>query len=701
MTTCTDEELLEERYRLITDRIRQSIGEDALGEPLLSFFDCCSEFIVFLSTILDRSLSGGIGKMSVDELARENHRLYEDILPSNYDKSYANPEYTYSVFDSANVPDAQKMARSLSFLYAEVRGLIPYAFEGDKEIFTLVLELYMQIYTAFRLCAADDFYPEADDIRKMIYWFEHDNCEIIIPRNVAYKIDPANDFLRRIVCEEDLSDDRFLYLSGEYVTDDEIATAHFLNTLSEDDIKAMAHTFTEGYRIGFVKAGKPLDKKTSVNIRYSLGFERVVRAAVEEFGKMGLESVIYRTGSLSLTGSGPRKIGFYGAVPNKQYDYDHKDDIALYLDADLVTRRLEVLEAGYKDRKSLANGHAGPAVIEVFGEPPFAPVVKDNAIHHSDKTQKLSLEYTAKASQIINRYIIGEERSFTIIAYPMPVIGKDYEKIFADTVKLNNLPYDKYERIQQHIIDALDTADYVEIKGRGDNRTDIRVSLHPVTDPAHQTKFENCVADVNIPVGEVFTSPRLTGTNGVLHVTKVYLNTLLYNDLEITFSDGMISNYSCANYDDEAQNRKYIKDNLMFKHDTIPLGEFAIGTNTTAYRMARDYNIEGLMPILIGEKTGPHFAVGDTCYSHEEDVVVYNPDGKEIIARENEVSAKRKENEEEAYFQCHTDITIPYDELGYIRAVNDEGYISIIEDGRFVLPGTEELNEPLEGMNIN
>ena len=41
------------------------------------------------------------------------------------------------------------------------------------------------------------------------------------------------------------------------------------------------------------------------------------------------------------------------------------------------------------------------------------------------------------------------------------------------------------------------------------------------------------------------------------------------------------------------------------------------------------------MPILIAEKMGPHFAVGDTCYSWQEDTPVYNPDGKEIIARDN------------------------------------------------------------------
>ena len=182
----------------------------------------------------------------------------------------------------------------------------------------------------------------------------------------------------------------------------------------------------------------------------------------------------------------------------------------------------------------------------------------------------------------------------------------------------------------------------------------------------------------------------------MLNVTKVFLNGLLYKDLKITFKDGMIADYSCANYEDEEENRRFIKENVLYKHDTLPIGEFAIGTNTTAYRMGRDYDIEGKLPILIGEKTGPHFAVGDTCYSHEEDVKVYNPDGKEIIARENEVSKKRDTNIKEAYFQCHTDITIPYDEIGYIRAVTADGYVPIIENGRFVLPGTEDLNIPLD-----
>ena len=112
---------------------------------------------------------------------------------------------------------------------------------------------------------------------------------------------------------------------------------------------------------------------------------------------------------------------------------------------------------------------------------------------------------------------------------------------------------------------------------------------------------------------------------------------------------------------------------ILKNHDTLPMGEFAIGTNTTAYAMAGKYGILDKLPILIVEKMGPHFAVGDTCYSWAEDSAVYNPNGKEIIARDNEISILRKEDLSKAYFSCHTDITIPYSELDTIDAVRADG----------------------------
>lgn len=162
-------------------------------------------------------------------------------------------------------------------------------------------------------------------------------------------------------------------------------------------------------------------------------------------------------------------------------------------------------------------------MIEIFGTKPFSPEQKEERVTYTDKQREIDVYERSEKSQLINHYIHGEERSFTIIAYPVPSIGEKYEEIFAETVHINTLDYMLYRNMQQKIIDVLDTADRVHIKGCNGNRTDLYVKIHPLSDPAKETAFENCVADVNIPVGEVFTSPVLQKTEGKLHVTQVYL----------------------------------------------------------------------------------------------------------------------------------------------------------------------------------
>jgi leucyl aminopeptidase (aminopeptidase T) len=339
---------------------------------------------------------------------------------------------------------------------------------------------------------------------------------------------------------------------------------------------------------------------------------------------------------------------------------------------------------------------AGPAVMEVFGDNPFEPEGKAECLTLTREQEKLQSAYRNASSLIVKEYINGEERSFTIIAFPIPDIGENYEEIFEATVKINTLDQNKYRVVQQNIIDTLDRAEHIRVVGKGENKTYMNISMHELKNPEKETNFENCLADVNIPLGEVFTSPKLKGTNGVLHVSQVYLGGLKFNDLEITFEYGCIKEYNCRNFDNEGENKKYIKENVLFNHETLPIGEFAIGTNTTAYAMAKQYDILYKLPILIVEKMGPHFAVGDTCYSWEEEIKTYNPDGKEIIAKDNEKSILRNENIKEAYFNCHTDITIPYNEIGEIVTVTADGEeIPIIRDGRFVLEGTELLNEAI------
>ncbi len=671
-------EIIEERFALSSERISEIAGETAVPRPYRDYFQEVAAFLVLAANPCSKDAA-------LQDKQEYNHRLYEDILPEHYEESYGNPSYAVKMLG--------EYGTYLSFLYTEMRGMTAYGAEYKIWDMTVCQELFLEVYHAF----CDDELPSPEAVREMLYWYVSDYCEEMAGQRILENIDPSHSFATDIIMNSDLDTIDYLYDYGEYVSDNEIGVSRYLASLPQEKIDDMARIYTEGYRIGFVNSKKPLEKKKTVNIRYCLGFERMVRAAIKQFDTMGLKPTIYRAATHAVNKRQHLRIGYYGGIPNKQFDYDHKGDAALFLDEDFVHRKLRAVQNCYEQHRELAAQHGGPACIEIFGEVPFIPQTKSESMKLTAQQQKLQINCDNEMSQITNRYIKGDERSFTIIAYPVPEIGEPFEEIFEETVKINTLDYKLYERIQQTLILALDQGEKVHIQGQNGNETDLYVMLHPLKDTAKETNFENCVADVNIPVGEVFTSPQLAGTNGVLHVSQVYLNELNYKNLRLVFGDGKIKEYSCSNFPSKEDNKRYIMENVLYHHDTLPLGEFAIGTNTTAYAMAHKYQIQEKLPILIAEKMGPHFAVGDTCYSWEEENAVYNPDGRECIARDNEVSLLRKEDPGKAYMGCHTDITIPYEEIGHIRVICPDGEeLSIIEQGRFVLPGTEALNEPLK-----
>ncbi len=686
-----EEELLQERLALAKERIEE-MGKEALQQaPFSAYF---KEVARFLKTATAPFV---LEENAFAACKVHNETLYAPLAPDVYETSFLNPAFACAQLGEAFGP-------LLSFLYKEMVPVILAAGQQDLWEEVVRLELFLEVYTAFVYAAEEDpqeGLPKAEDIRQSLYWFFFDYADEAALRSVKAMVLPKEGVAYDILTQANLTDLRYLFAYGEPIGKNEIEMAAFLNDLPEETIAKMADTYTEGYRLGFAATGKDLSIKKTAELVYPIGFERMLRRAVANLEALGL-SCICRPAAHSL---------FYGArgikssAWNRQFLYDHKEDIALILDKGYVNRRAEVLQTAFEEYKEAARGYAGPAVVETFGEAEFAPKNKVGCVKLSKKQQKLQVQMQTKLGALQRNYIIEEERSFTIIAFPIPEITPDlpvpdkagFAEFFEEIIRVNTLDYTTYQRIQQTLIDALDKADHCEIKGLGKNETNLQVQLYKKTDPATETTFENCVADVNIPVGEVFTSPVLEGTEGLLHVSRVYLNGLEYKDLKITFQDGMIASYACKNFPTEAENAAYIAQNILFHHPTLPMGEFAIGTNTTAYTLARKYGVQAKLPILIAEKTGPHFAVGDTCYSHEEDMITYNPDGKRIVARENTCSVLRHTDPDKAYFNCHTDITIPYDELGSLTAVCRDGMrIPIIEVGRFVLPGTEELNAALE-----
>lgn len=661
-----------ERYELVASRLRELAEADNLdlaNEALEDFF---SEEICFLCKICDVLEGADINP----------NELWESTISENYENSFLNPTYAVKSL-------GDELGQLVTVLASDLLSTIPYAFRGQLYQANLFLELFLQVFCEIQA------EMDLEEIKEDIFYFYHDNSEIFSEDSIYETVDPSLDFYKNILLTEDLSNTDYLYKYGAFIGENELKMSEFLAKLPSEKIDAMAQTLVTGFLKGFVQMRKDITKKKTLKLEFPMGMELVAKRVLEKFADQGLETVIHGDATLSLFGIGGRKRGVYTNSLNPQYEFDHKNDKAYYFDKRIAKRMLEVREQTFESLKQKALGFAGPALTETFGTPEFDPVNKKEALALSKEQRDVRTWYANEALALMNRFMPQEERSFSIISYPLPSIGEDFEKIFEMTVKVNTLPYELYQSMQQKIIDVLDEGEKVHVKGCGDNETDIVVSLHNIAEK--ETNFENCVADVNIPVGEVFTSPVLKGTSGVLNVSGVYLEGLFFKNLKMTFKDGMITDYTCDNFAKEEDNKKMIQENILFFHDTLPIGEFAIGTNTTAYVEAKRYDIVGKLPILIAEKCGPHFAVGDTCYSYEEDSHFYNPDGKEIIAKENELSSQRKKDPSKAYFSCHTDITIPYEELEFIKVVKADGTeLSIIENGRFVVPGTEELNKPFE-----
>ena len=250
-----EREAITERLDLVTERIHELAAEPEVCEPFRAYFKGTAAFIVKTEEVLRQVLNDSFCSQNRETLQKINEALYEDILPEHYKESYANPDY-------ACITLGEEYGTLLSMLYAELRSLIPYAYEGDVEAYTCFCELFIQVYTCFN----DEEGTTPKEVQQAIYWFFHDYSELFTERSVCEMVDASRDFFTRIVMDSDLQDLKYLYYYGEPIGENEIRMAEYMNQLPQEKIQAMADTYTEGYRIGFITTGKDLSIKSTVNV---------------------------------------------------------------------------------------------------------------------------------------------------------------------------------------------------------------------------------------------------------------------------------------------------------------------------------------------------------------------------------------------------------------------------------------------------
>lgn len=673
---CKSEAKYQEVKSQLNEMMREMVSTKERGfrEKMFWYVKTQGEYLLMLTKMEEKWNAEYYQTASLLELKQDQDKLFSDLDVEQYDKSYANPAYMVSLFGKELGP--------VLATYAKLnKDAVEDAYCHRRFVLADLIEFYIEVQK--KLLHGQ---VRAEGVAALLKQYVKGQLSAKTEIQFHKEFNVSNAGWTDLILNEDLLQPYYLYQFGLPVSEQEEQLQKFFAALPQNEIDRLAKTTADGFKKGFARDNKDIKKKNTAALYYPMGMERLVKQTMQLL-RAELEVEPYVTNIRS-------------AGINQQYLYDHRFDRALYLDEEYCAQYKAAVEKLVVDNETMLQGYGGPVVIESFGEIPFEPIIKVENLKMSPEQDEIWSEMLQFREQQLYQAGKLAESSYTMIALPVPAIGENFEKIFHEIVSVNCSEQEYLAKAQNSLISTLDRGIAVQVRGRGENETDLTVALQPIQNPKKQTNFFNCMADVNIPAGEVFTSPQLAGTTGLLHVEKAYLNGLCYENLKIRFEDGYVTEYGCDNYEDQEQGKQYIYENIMHPHKTLPMGEFAIGTNTQAYCVAKKYDIMNILPVLIIEKIGPHFAIGDTCYAYEEDRPVFNPmDHKEITAKDNERSILRKTEPEQAYLHKHIDITLPMDAIGRMSVVKSSGdEIDLIREGRFVLIGTDLLNAPIMAM---
>ena len=357
--------MLSERHELNKIALSELKKDVEKTRQFSSYFSKMADLLLFLNEIYDTK------EKSLEQLKQWNKIWYEEVSPEKYVDGLGNPAFCVQEY-------GKDYGQIFSFLYTEMRSGFIYAIEG--RLFDLVInnELFLEISNLF---LAGEEHPQ--QIKNIIFDHMRDYSEDVYEYRVREQLDPELNFATKIVMESDLSNPDILYQYGEYISKNEIDMLKFLNKLPREEITAMAKTYVDGFHEGFIVNNIDMSQKRSVNIRYTIGFEPVVREAVRLFAEIGLAPIIYRCGKSVLT-RGLNKIGYISSSPNPQYEYDHRYDQAVFFDNRFMKHKLECYHNAYERYKEEAYVFAGPACMETFGETPFLPENKEENLKFPD-----------------------------------------------------------------------------------------------------------------------------------------------------------------------------------------------------------------------------------------------------------------------------------------------------------------------------
>ena len=628
-----------------------------------------------LQKLFDEFLLSCSEKLVIAQRVRQDYSRYTTLMQNkilfgriaaDYEYSFSNPKY----LNSQGFPDA------------DLLSVIHHIF--DKSLRNVVLHRPLFVWNKSDLLVALKNYFVDLDRAKLQAELDKQT------RSAQYKQDDSrmsessiiDNCFNRILEIANASNLDWMAGYGVYISSVEQDMCRFWYELPKKVLDKIAVHIVDAFFHGFISQSRYVDSRTNVRMMYAIGQEALAQRIVEVFRERGMEPIILQPSSV--------------AYPAHCLA-DHVYDTAICQEAESYQRQVDAYSAASERYHDYIKNTCGFIRVGTFGNK-VSPVTPSEYSYHPDENvMKMYRRMLVDKRRIEANILKPDNLSFCSVVFPDKRIGDNFDEVFDAFYKLNTEKSEPYELIQKELIDILDKCDSVHLVGMNGNKTDLVVSIGELEDEEKETNFLNCGGDINVPHGEMFTTPMLNGTNGVLNVKEIYLRDKYYKNLTLVFHNGRVIDYGCENFDDREKNKKYVFENLLNGVKNAPMGELSIGTNTLAYKIAEDLNLFPRLPILLAEKMGPHIAVGDPCFARGEDSPVFNIyGGKEMVARDNEIT-KERATDPDCYANFHTDITIPFNEMGLFvgtdRLTKDKHVV--IKEGRFVPSVAHKLNDNL------
>ncbi len=372
-------ELYEERLELVMERIRQIAASTEIAEPYTPCFQEMAEHLVFMYALVQKECKDAVALMTEEEGRAIQERLYAAMRPEVYAHSYLNPVYACDRMGTA-------YGRIFSMLYAELTSFYPSLMEGRYQMLCLYAELFVELYNRM-----EDPETTQEHLQGAIHSFMRDNSELFNENLVRAMLDPACDYFTSILQEADLSDPSYLYRYGLPVGAGERERYAHLNNCSQGELQTMSETFVTEFLHGAEGVNPDPHRKQTVQICYPIGMERMVRAVALEFDRKGIQVT-----------PGP-----YADPVNRQFDFDHAEDRALWLDKAYVERSLETLRCILEERKLQAAGYIGTAVIGDSDKEQFLPQENPARLTCHKRQNDLAAYEEDAACRIAEEYIHG------------------------------------------------------------------------------------------------------------------------------------------------------------------------------------------------------------------------------------------------------------------------------------------------------